>query len=457
MLSAYARKNTISNTNDASNPSENWRSIPRDYRRAISNPFFRKKIKETSVLEDEENSYYCGILNTIAEHCCGSVPMILGNHTIPLVNDIVEDKWMEWAIMNEIGVAIRQIRRGAARTGLGIGIPYKKPNDPIGFGIKTVSSLRLANPRTVKPGDRIYDGIEYDENWDVLKIYIQEDGPDPTEYAAKDILLWFKRTTEDMITGLPECGPAFCLFPSIKRFLDAIVRGEEFKACIPMAITLNPDVYTPEDATQIPTGMFKYEPGTIPTLPPGTNLEGLNVSSQSDDRTKYVHLIVAAAARCVQMPKNIALGDSSNSNMATAAIDIQPWINRVNIDRVDFQPVIRKVFQMWYDRAILLSTSSGSYLPVQARSNFTYDINYDSTFEHPDPGKRANARAVDLASGSTTLHQVYTRQGLNPRRQLDREARTLGISREYLNELIIAARTKATFLLQDPEDVNEEK
>ncbi len=451
MLSAHVKRNTIQNTNDSTNPAENWRSIPRDYRKAINNPYFRKKIKEVSVLEDEENSYYCGILNTIAEHCCGSVPMILGNHPIATVNDVIEDKWMDWAIMNEIGVAIRQIRRGAARTGLGIGIPYKKANDPIGFGIKTVSSLRLANPRGIKPANRIYDGIEYDENWDPIKIYIQEDGPDPTEYDTKDILMWFKRTTEDMITGLPECGPAFCLFPSIKRFIDAIIKGEEFKACIPLAIKLDPNVYTPEDASQVPTGSYKYEPGQVPTLPPGTTLEGINVSSQSDDRTKYVHLIVAAAARCVQMPKNIALGDSSNSNMATAAIDIQPWINRVNIDRTDFQPVIRKVFKMWYDRAILIK----DYLPITGRNGFTYDINYDSTFEHPDPGKRANARAVDLASGSTTLHQVYTEQGLNPRRQLDREARTLGITREYLNELIIASRTKATFLLQDPEDVAE--
>lgn len=159
-------------------------------------------------------------------------------------------------------------------------------------------------------------------------------------------------------------------------------------------------------------------------------------------------MIVSAAARCVQYLRNIALGDSADSNMATAAIDIQPWINKVKIDRVDFQPIVRKVFSMWYDRAILVR----NYLPIQARNGFTYAINYDSTFEHPDPGKRANARAVDLSSGSTTLHRVFTDQGLNPRRELDREARTLGISRQELNEIIIASRSNAPFLLQDPAD-----
>jgi hypothetical protein len=431
---------------------EDWRLIPRrDYKIATANPLFRKKIRETSCEEDEENSYYTGILNTIAEHCVGSVPLIMGHHPSPEINDAVEDRWLDWAISNSIGTAIRQIRRGAARTGLGIGIPYQlsNPLDPIGFGIKTVSSLRLTNPRDISTNDRIYDGIEYDENWDIVKIYIKESGKiEPVEYDAKDIILWFKRTTEDMQIGMPECGPAFCLFPSIRRYMKAIVRGEEFRSCIPMAITLDKDVYRPEDAIDVPTDKFEYEPGFVPTLPPGTELTGLTVSNQSDDRTKFIYLIVAAAARCVQMPRNIALGDSADSNMATAAIDIQPWINRVKIDRVDFQPVVRKIFKMWYDRAVLAS----NYLPVPARMNFTYSINYDSTFEHPDPGKRANARAVDLASGATTLHRVYTDQALNPRRELDREAKTLGITRERLNEMNIASRTNAPFLLQDEEE-----
>jgi len=419
---------------------DDWRKIPRkEYRIATSHPIFRKKIREVSSEEDDENSYYTGILNTIAEHCVGSVPLIMGNHPNTEVNDLVEDRWLNWAISNSIGTAIRQIRRGAARTGLGIGIPYKlsTPEDPVGFGIRTISSLRLTNPKGTRPEDRIYEGIEYDKNWDIKKIYVREpDVIEPVSYEAKDIILWFKRTTEDMQVGLPECGPAFCLFPSIRRYMKAIVRGEEFRSCIPMAVTLNPDVYRSEDALDIPTDKFEYEPGWVPTLPPGTDLKGISLPAQSDDRTKFIYLVVAAAARCVQMPKNIALGDSSDSNMATAAIDIQPWINRVKIDRVDFQPVVRKIFKMWYDRAVLIS----GYLTPAARVNFTYDINYDSTFEHPDPGKRATARATDLSSGSTTLHKVYTDQGLNPRRQLDREARTLGVTREELNKIIIASR-----------------
>ena len=439
-------------------PAEDWRTIPRkEYKLATTHPLFRRKISEVSCEEDEENSFYTGILNTIADHCVGSVPLILGNHPVAEANDVVEDRWLEWATNNSIGSAIRQIRRGAARTGLGIGIPYSvdpTPENPVGFKIRTVSSLRLTNPLGTRIEDRIFDGIQYDKNWDIQKIFLKDARSiEPVEYDIKDILLWFKSTSEDMQIGLPECGPAFCLFPSVRRIMKAIVRGEEFKSCIPMAITLDKDMYRVEDTLDVPTDKFEYEPGFVPTLPPGTELTGLNVSSQAQDRTTFIHLVIAAAARCVSMPRNLALGDSSNSNMATAAIDIQPWIGRVKIDRNDFEPVIRKVFRMWYDRAVLVSR----YLPIQARNDFTYDINYDATFEHPDPSKRANARNVDLASGSTTLYKVYTDQGLNPRRQLDREARTLGISRQELNELIMAKRGGIPSIVEGNVDDNQQQ
>lgn len=429
--------------NAVSREYDEYDKIPkRDYNRAIRNAAFRKRIRLISVEEDEDNSFYTGILNIIAEHCIGSVPLIMGNDTNDIVNDAIENKWIEWTVNNGIGSAIRQIRRGAARTGLGIGIPYQKkndPDDPIGIGIKTVSSLRLTNPIGAGYKDRIYDGVEYDSNWDIKRIWIKDpDTIDPVEYQAKDIILWYKSITEDMCMGLPECGPAFCLFPSVRRYMDAIVRGEEFRSSIPMAVKLDPTVYRPEDATEVPMGAFEYEPGMVPTLPPGTDLVGLNVGIPGEERAKFVHLVIGAAARCVQMPKNLALGDSSNSNMATAQIDMQPWINRVNIDRVDFQPAIRKVVKLWYDRAILAM----NYLPPVARQGISYEIFYDSTFEHPDPSKRAAARAADLISGSTTLHKVYTDQGLNPRQQLNREARTLGISRQELNKILIASRAK---------------
>jgi len=408
-----------------------------------------------SIVEDEENPYYNGMLNTIADHCIGTVPILLGNHPSAEVSDAWETRWLEWALINNIGTSIRHIRRAAARTGLGIGIPYLRttPEDPVGLKIRTISASRLATPRNAGIKDRIIDGIEYDENWDILKIYVsEEDRMDPVPYEAKDILIWAKQLNEETRFLMPECGPAFCLYPSIKRFMDAIVRAEEFRACMPMAIELDPEVYRPEDTDSIPTGKHKYEPGMVPTLPPGTKLAGVPTGTPSLEKIQFITLLISAAARCVQMPKNIAMGDSSGHNMATASIDIQPWEDRVKIDRTDFRPVINKVVKLWFDRAVLIT----GYLPPQARTNLNYEIAHDKTFAHPDPQKRANARAIDLKSGSTTIHRIYSDMALNSRRELDREARTLGITRDELNKAILASRTGIPSIIEEEkEEVDE--
>jgi hypothetical protein len=438
---------------------EDYRTIPRNqYNRAIKNPRFRQVIIDASLYEDDENTYYNGILNTVAEHCVGTVPLILGTSPSQEANRSVENRWLLWASMNGIGESIRLIRREACKTGLGIGIPYIKkdvdpddPLDPLGLRIRVVPSTRLKTPQGAGVKDRIVSGIEYDENWDPKKIYVgQSDSWDVKEYDVKDILFWTKRRGEDQTYYAPECGSAFCLYPKVRRYLEATVAGEEFKATMPMAVELDPMVYTPQDAgiEGVPSGSYKYEPNTIPTLPPGAKLNGLPVGTSSTDKIAFMKFVIAAAARCVNMPMNIAMGDSSGHNMATASIDIQPWEDKVRNDRFDFAQIPHRVFYEWHKRAILIS----GYLDIRARKGFVYELGYDKTFQHPDPQKRANSRATDLASGATTLHRVYSEQGLNAERELDKEARTLGISREELNKIIIAARAKAPMLLQEQEE-----
>ena len=434
---------------------DDYRVIPRSrYRKAIRNPFFRALILEMSLYEDEENTYYTGLLNTLSEHIVGTTPLILGDHPSPEVNISVEKAWLDWSAANGIGESIRQIRRNASKMGIGIGIPYNREDsiDEVPLSIRVVKCTDLTSPRGATKYDRIINGIEYDSNWDPYKIYVStSDSFEPEPYYVKDILFYQKVIDGDPTLAAPECGPAFCLYPKIRRYMDAIVSGEEFKASMPMAVELDPNVYTPQDAgiEGAPKGSMKYKPNTIPTLPPGTKLAGLPPGTSSSDKKAFMELVVAAAARCVNMPKNIAMADSSGHNMATAAIDIQPWEDHVKIERFDFKRMVIKLVKMWHERAIRTT----GYIDIRARNKFKFDVAYDKTFQHPDPKKRADSRTVDLKSGSTTLHRIYTDSGMNVERELNKEAKTLGITRQRLNEMIIATRvSKPDMLMEDAAD-----
>jgi hypothetical protein len=290
--------------------------------------------------------------------------------------------------------------------------------------------------------DRIIDGIEFDENWEPIKIYL---GDSAKEYDIErdGILFWSKGNPLARQLFLPECVSAFTVYPSVRQYLSAVLEAEKFSAAIPMAVELDPKVYGSEDPAA-PIGKFRYEPGFVPTLPPGTKLVGVAGNVGSKDREQTMRLMVAAGARCLNCPVNLALGDSSRSNMSAAQVDLQLWKTETEIDRFDFMPIYFRVFHRWFSqRNDYLSRDK----PI---ARFASSV----IFEHPDPVKNANSRAIDLISGAKTLHMIYSERSKNPQTELRKEAQLLGITEEELRKIIVANRTNKVLEVLERLDAN---
>jgi hypothetical protein len=365
----------------------------------------------------------------------------------------------------------REIRKQAALTGLGFGIPFKKQSsiNPIQLGYKVYGADQLKTPADALPSDRIFSGIEYDSNWEPYKFHVLDQdytllnykyAPQQTkEYTVDELIYWSKGYENGLMIPLPECLAAFQIYPFIRRFLQAALEGEEFRASFPIAIEVDATVYSPANKREPPRGEFEYEPRTIKTLPPGTKLAGLPGGISSNEQAKLVRLFASTCALTVNMPANIALGDSSDSNMASAQVDVQPWANKIAIDRYDMEPMFRKVFKSWYSLATLkdgvFRTRSTLYRAYPEM--FPHIYVYPDIHSHPDPMKRASARAMDLASGSTTLNRIYSQLGTNARRELVREAELLGITLEEYQKIIISSRSQRSIevvMEQTKEQVN---
>lgn len=414
------------------------------------NPLARDVLIRSSIYEDGNNSQYSGMLNTLSNHCVGTVPLVVGMTESDELNDALEDRWLEWAMWNGIGAALREARRKAAQGGICILIPYKSKSEyDLKLAYRVVGAESLKSPyRGVRVDmhknpitGEVVNGVEFHLNGEVKRVWIKEDYKlDPTPYdVGSDVIVWYKSTRPFKMW--PECTPAFPIIPSMSRFLQNVVREAEFKSAIPMAVRLDPNIYRPPGTGNPapPTGAFKYQPGMIPTLPPGTDLVGVAMQSMAEDRAKMSDKFCSVAARCIDMPKNLAISDSSDSNMATAHIDLQPWKYVVDIDRFDFEVVVRKVFAKWYSMAslttLLPASTFESTLPL-------VDFNYTVLFNHPDPVKCATARATDLISGASTLSIIYSEQSRNARRALEKDAKILGVSKSKLYEIILASRSK---------------
>ncbi len=413
--------------------------IIRDFERGYLYDLHSKSsLISCSLVEDDLNSHYNGILNTLSNHCVGTIPIPVCLSDYDELNDNIEDLWIEWGIENEVGRAIREARRTAALTGLAVVIPNRKQSDhDIKLGFQVVGQECLKNPFRKMIDildDSIRDGIEYWPNGDIKAVYLNVDGEiEPVRYKVpQECFVWSRKRSNRMY---PECAAAFTVYPSIRRFLESTFRGEEMKTSIPMALKLG-TTYKPAAGSGTPKGSFKYEPGMVMTLPPDTELTGLNWGQLSQDRAKLLDVMVSTAARCIDMPRNLALASSSDSNMATAHIDLQPWKYVVDIDRFDFERLVRWVFRRWYNFAKLSPDMTTKAFDVPRPPVL---FNYTVIFDHPDPAKRANARATDLISGASTLTRIYAEQGKNARREIQKECKLLGITvPEFYKQLLVS-------------------
>ena len=457
-------KNAIQSAADRWGISYQYDQLPPEkIRLAATLPVVRDALVKFSLEEYDRNPYYQLVIENLTNHTVGPSPSIIAiaQNVKDKVNDSVEDAYSDWVSNNKIGSAYREIRRQAALTGIGIGIPFKDEISAI--DVKTAYKIYggdcLANPHDAVPSDRIFHGIEYDANWEPRAFHVRDQDSillpnynhTTKEYRVEEVIYWSRGRRKGMLWPLPECYAAFTFYPFIRRFLQAVIQGEEFLSSMPMAIELDPQVYSTyaqSQSKQEPMGQFVYEPNMIPTLRPGMKLAGIPISRTAGDREKTLQVFACTCALTVQMPKNLALGDSSNSNMASAQVDIQPWANKVNIDRFDMEPMYRKSFKDWW--AIAVRRQMTVDIMRKYISLYPHVYVYPDLFEHPDPNKRASARATDLASGATTLNRLYSNLGLNFRREIEREAQTLGITTEELIHILISSRsTNALSVLEE--------
>jgi len=432
---------------------------PENLRAALDvSPFLRHEYIKFSRAEADRNPYYSSVLNKLADYTIGPSPSIIGFSDNNDFNDNVEDVYSDWIRDNSVARSYRQLRREAALTGIGILIPYKnkQTEHAIKLSYKCFGADSLRTPPNTRPEDRIIDGIQYDEDWeperfylidaDIKDLHVLPSVNDVKEYTIDELIYWCRGYQNGRIRPIPECYAAFTFYPYIRRFLQATIEGEEFKASFPLALEVDPTVYPVKSGGPPPYGSFTYEPRSVKTLPVGTKMVGFPAGMSSSDRDKLIRMFAGACALTVDMPNNIALGDSSNSNMASSQVDTQPWANKVEIDRFDLEPVFRRSFRRWWSQAVLKEglLTNRSRIQQKFPQTFPHLNGFTDIHSHPDPAKRANARMTDLISGATTLNRIYTSRGMNVRRELARDAEAFGLTlQELMDHLLVARSTNA--------------
>ena len=99
-------------------------------------------------------------------------------------------------------------------------------------------------------------------------------------------------------------------------------------------------------------------------LPQGWKLNQVDAKQPGTTYAEFKHELINEIACCLDLPYNVAAGNSESYNYASGRLDHQTYYKKIDVDRHDLCTVIlNPIKNAWIDEAILIS----DYLPLPWR------------------------------------------------------------------------------------------
>jgi len=289
--------------------------------------------------------------------------------------------------------------------------------------------------------DNQVDGIVFDRAGNPVEYHVLKQHPGDITLTIADahdrvpaasVIHLFRTDRPGQHRGIPEITPALPLFAQLRRFTLAVLGAAETAA--DFAGVLYTDAPPNGEADSIePMDTIELEARALLTMPGGWKMGQVKAEQPSTTYGEFKKEILNEIARCLNMPYNVAAGNSSGYNYASGRLDHQTYFKSIRVNRSHIEAaVLDRIFAAWIDEAVLVE----GFLPGWLR---TLDADYPHQWfwdghEHVDPAKEANAQATRLGSHTTTLANEYAKQGrdweaeLHQRAKEKRLMRKLGLS-----------------------------
>jgi len=409
---------------------------------AAMSPEVRRTLRARARYEVANNSYAKGIVLTLANYVVGTGPRLQMLTDDPETNRIVEREFSRWAKAVGLAHKLRTMRIAQCESGEVFALLATNPQveAPVQLDLRLIEADQVATPWPLPEGDRpVVDGILFDGAGNPVAYYVLKRHPgevnafgspvsDYDLLPAEAVIHLFRPERPGQNRGIPEITPALPLFAMLRRYTLAVLGSAE-QAALPSGVIYT-DAPADAEAAQVePMDTVEMDRGTWLTMPYGWKIGQVRAEQPSTVYGEFKREIINEIARCLNMPFNIAAGNSSGYNYASGRLDHQAFFKSIRIDQAYLADVVLdRVLRAWLSEAVLIE----GYLPQSARTldaEFPHQWFWDG-FEHVDPAKEANAQATRLASNTTTLAAEYAKVGLDWENELRQRAREKALMRE---------------------------
>lgn len=446
---------------------------------AAASPAVRRTLRIRARYEVANNSYARGIVLTLANDVIGTGPRLQmlfneegdgENDDARSVNGLIEREFAAWAKAVDLPGKLRTMRMSRAQDGEAFGLLFSNAslNTPVKLDIRLIEADQVATPsaRTKTGAVAAVDGIEFDALGNVIAYHVLKSHPgsgvglslDYDRVPANSVIHWFRTDRPGQNRGLPDILPALPLFAQLRRYTLAVISAAESAANI--AIFMKTNAPAGGEAAEVePMTEMEFSPNMAVFGPEGWEPTQIKAEQPSTTYDMFKREILNEVARCLNMPLNIALCNSSGYNYASGRLDHQTYYKSIRVEQAHCEAVVLdRVLDAWlaeavtiYPELVGLESGTGETPVLQQQHQWFWDGH-----EHVDPAKEANAQTTRLASNTTTLASEYAKQGKDWETELRQRAREVALMKELgLTAAQVAPQTPADADKQEEEEEDD--
>lgn len=431
---------------------------------AANNPRVRSVLRSRARYEVANNSYARGIILTIANDCIGTGPRLQVLSDDDTANRLIEQEFTLWADSVSLAEKLRTMRMSRAESGevFAMLVANPKIDSSVKLDMRLIEADQVTTPHRVRQdaGVPATDGIVFDEHGNPAEYHVLKQHPgdnaarwtlDFDRVPARSMIHYFRPDRPGQNRGIPEITPALPLFAQLRRYTLAVLAAAETAA--DFAAVLYTDAPANGEAQEVePMDLVELERRMATVLPGGWKLGQIQAEQPATSYGEFKREILNEIARCLNMPFNVACGNSSGYNYASGRLDHQTYYKSIRVDQDQLALVVLdRVLRAWLDEAILISDFLPRWMRTLAFRDLAHQWFWDGQ-EHVDPAKEATAQATRLANYTTTLAYEYARQG----RDWESEVRQRAKEVQLMQDLGLPPAQSQTAPAADNTDTNEE-
>lgn len=421
---------------------------------AANSPAVRRILRNRARYEAVHNGYFKRLVNITADDSIGIGPILQVLTRDRDLNKFIEEQFSEWCDAIDLGTKLHTMKRTRTIDGEAFGVltTNRKLATAVKLDFRLIEAERVTSSSIMPLTENEVDGIKLDADGNPVSYSIlrrHPGGPIPgmtTDYdtwPARYVIHYFRPERAEQHRGICELLTALPLGNQLRRYTLATLTAAEVAALLTLMLESSADA-DPEEA-DVPFQTLDIERGLMTTLPSGVKPFQLKAEQPTTVYPQFKREIVSEMGAGYGVPSNIATGDSSQHNFASARSDGNPYFNMIDIDR-DFtsRRVVEPIFSEWLTEALTVADADYQInlrdkLP---RPSVKHQWAYRVRQRDIDETKKETARDIRLKNGMTSYQQEFAAEGLDWETAQEQQAEALGFQnvaeyREFLRNTLL--------------------